>query len=208
VNVLSHSSVIFGEIPEWNEKLAFLEEILARLPGCIQINQVAKNGEQLEIVNVFSNGTRDIEMASEAIHHFRDDDNQEIAVNILHSFTGSGDPIKTLIKSRVFRRNPDGTPCQFLNWIVDLSRDLETDHQIGDLIREVHRLRNRLAFQRISGREKEILSLISTGMSAKMISERLNISIHTVCTHRKNLLRKLDLHNIAALAAFAATLGI
>jgi DNA-binding CsgD family transcriptional regulator len=44
-------------------------------------------------------------------------------------------------------------------------------------------------------REKEILQLISDGLSTKMIADKCFISIHTVETHRKHLLEKLDVRN-------------
>ena len=44
-------------------------------------------------------------------------------------------------------------------------------------------------------KEKEVLSLISMGLTTKEIAGRLNISHHTVETHRKNLLRKCEAKN-------------
>lgn len=44
----------------------------------------------------------------------------------------------------------------------------------------------------LSSREQQILSLIGRGMSSKLVSEKLCISIHTVHTHRKNIIRKLE----------------
>ena len=56
---------------------------------------------------------------------------------------------------------------------------------------------------RISKREKEILQLISEEHTTAQIAEELFISITTVETHRKNLLRKLGLKNTAGLMRFA-----
>jgi DNA-binding CsgD family transcriptional regulator len=53
-----------------------------------------------------------------------------------------------------------------------------------------------LAFQpTLTNREKEILQLIGEGLSSKMIADQFEISIHTVETHRKHLLEKLDVRN-------------
>jgi DNA-binding CsgD family transcriptional regulator len=52
-------------------------------------------------------------------------------------------------------------------------------------------------------KEKEVLSLISMGLTTKEIAGRLNISHHTVETHRKNLLRKSDAKNSAQLVQMA-----
>jgi DNA-binding CsgD family transcriptional regulator len=44
-------------------------------------------------------------------------------------------------------------------------------------------------------KEKEVLALVSSGLTTKEIASRLNISHHTVETHRKNLLRKCEAKN-------------
>ena len=55
----------------------------------------------------------------------------------------------------------------------------------------------------LSPREKEILSLIVDGLTAKEIAERLGVSIHTTDTHTRHLFKKLDVHSRAAAAARA-----
>jgi len=52
-------------------------------------------------------------------------------------------------------------------------------------------------------KEKEVLALISMGLTTKEIAGRLNISHHTVETHRKNLLRKCEAKNSAQLVQLA-----
>ncbi|MGO8055935.1 response regulator transcription factor, partial [Rhizobium leguminosarum] len=53
-------------------------------------------------------------------------------------------------------------------------------------------------------REKEVLQLISEGLTNPQIAEQLFISQHTVDTHRKNLLAKFDVNNTASLIKLAA----
>jgi DNA-binding NarL/FixJ family response regulator len=57
-------------------------------------------------------------------------------------------------------------------------------------------------------REREILQLISEGSTTKQIAERINISIKTVETHRKNIMDKLNLHTVAELTRYAIRNGI
>jgi two-component system NarL family response regulator len=45
--------------------------------------------------------------------------------------------------------------------------------------------------------------LVSVGLSSAKISERLNISTATVNAHRRDIMRKLDLHSAAALTRYA-----
>jgi len=55
----------------------------------------------------------------------------------------------------------------------------------------------------LTDRELEIIRLISMEYSGKEISEELSISSHTVETHRKNLIKKLDVKNTIGLVKFA-----
>ena len=63
------------------------------------------------------------------------------------------------------------------------------------------------AFSRISNRETEVLSLISQGRTAVEIASELFISTHTVHSHKKNLLAKLDATNQASLVRRGFELG-
>lgn len=47
----------------------------------------------------------------------------------------------------------------------------------------------------LTKREKEVLSLISKGLSSNKISEKLFIATSTVDTHRRNLIDKIDVSN-------------
>lgn len=55
----------------------------------------------------------------------------------------------------------------------------------------------------LSEREREVLILVAQGFSSKEIADKLNISIHTVNSHRKNITRKTDIKSVAGLAVFA-----
>jgi DNA-binding NarL/FixJ family response regulator len=55
----------------------------------------------------------------------------------------------------------------------------------------------------LTEREIEILVQIADGLSNKEIGDKLFISHRTVDTHRTNLMKKLDVHNIAGLIRFA-----
>lgn len=77
------------------------------------------------------------------------------------------------------------------------------DHPLGD-----RELKPKSAWDSITSREKEILKLIGEGYSNKQIGKMLNISIKTVDKHRSSLMTKLDKHNAAGLAAYAAEKGL
>ncbi|WP_422362310.1 response regulator [Reichenbachiella sp.] len=60
----------------------------------------------------------------------------------------------------------------------------------------------------LSKREKEIIKLIVSQDTAPEIAEKLFISQNTVNTHRKNILTKLKLKNVAGLVKFAVENGL
>jgi DNA-binding NarL/FixJ family response regulator len=62
--------------------------------------------------------------------------------------------------------------------------------------------------QRLTAREREILQLIAESNSTKEIANILQISVKTAENHRTNLMRKLDLHDVASLTRFAIEFGI
>lgn len=55
----------------------------------------------------------------------------------------------------------------------------------------------------ISQREKEIIVEAVKGYTNKEIAQRLNLSVFTVLTHRRNIARKLQIHSATALAIYA-----
>jgi DNA-binding NarL/FixJ family response regulator len=63
-------------------------------------------------------------------------------------------------------------------------------------------------FNKISKKEGEILQLIAEGQKTRNIAEKLGISIKTVETHRRNIMKKLNIFNVAGLTKFAIKEGI
>lgn len=70
--------------------------------------------------------------------------------------------------------------------------------------RDIKDARNEL----LTDRESEILKLIAAGFSNKEIGEKLFISHRTVDTHRTNIMKKLNVSNIAGLISYAIRHGM
>lgn len=64
------------------------------------------------------------------------------------------------------------------------------------------------SWESLSQREREVLKLIAEGYKNKEIARDLCISLKTVEKHRANLMKKLDLHNAAALTVYAVDKGL
>lgn len=60
----------------------------------------------------------------------------------------------------------------------------------------------------LTARERDVLQLIAAGATTKNISVRLGVALSTVKTLRERLMRKLDLHSVAAITRYAVAQGL
>jgi len=66
-----------------------------------------------------------------------------------------------------------------------------------------HMIRSVETTESLSEREKDIVVCLVQGMSNKEIANHLFISVNTVITHRRNIVRKLQIHSLAGLTIYA-----
>jgi len=62
--------------------------------------------------------------------------------------------------------------------------------------------------QQLTDREKTILAMVGEGKRSESIAGVLGISVHTVRTHRRNLMQKLGIHSGALLVRYAIDSGL
>ena len=79
---------------------------------------------------------------------------------------------------------------------------------IEGYLEEKRIVKTRTAWDTLTKREREILKLIAEGYKNKEIADYLCVSLKTVEKHRTNLMKKLDIHNVATLTAFAMEKGL
>jgi len=60
----------------------------------------------------------------------------------------------------------------------------------------------------LSGRERQVLQLVSEGKSTKDVAVHLGISVKTAESHRSRLMKKLDIHETASLVRYAIRRGL
>ena len=102
------------------------------------------------------------------------------------------------------------------SWIPYLKAIMNDDVQVDKLIAKQilkefadHEIEeDHKKIDRLSEREKEILTLVANGLTNKEISLRLEISEYTVKNHLKNLFQKLHLNNRVQLAKYAYEHGL
>lgn len=59
----------------------------------------------------------------------------------------------------------------------------------------------------LSAREQQILALIAEGRTSRAVAEQLGLSSRTVESHRRNIMKKMDLKDMAGLVRFAVIEG-
>lgn len=78
----------------------------------------------------------------------------------------------------------------------------------GALVAEVRGRSGHGERVRLGRREREVLRLVAEGVRSPAIAEQLHISVATVEAHRRNIMRKLDLRNVADLTKYAIREGL
>jgi FixJ family two-component response regulator len=68
--------------------------------------------------------------------------------------------------------------------------------------------RLRSDYETLTGREREVMALIATGLLNKQVGGELGISEITVKAHRGQVMRKMKAHSFAELVSMAARLGL
>jgi len=79
---------------------------------------------------------------------------------------------------------------------------------LEDYMRKLSRSGAEDSFDLLSAREREILQLVAEGNSSKEVASLLNLSVHTVETHRSNLMQKLNLRGMPELILYAVRKGL
>ena len=79
---------------------------------------------------------------------------------------------------------------------------------LEDYVRLMRERRLPDSYDVLTEREREVLQLLAAGKSNKEAATVLNLSPHTIETHRTNLMQKLGLHNTAEIVLYAVRKGL
>ncbi len=60
----------------------------------------------------------------------------------------------------------------------------------------------------LTPRQREVLQLVAEGLSSKEVARRLNVAVKTVESHRSQLMKQLDIHEVAGLVRYAVRAGL
>ena len=88
--------------------------------------------------------------------------------------------------------------------IIELNDDFQRiKSTVNQVVNTIHSDDDEVDTAPLSDREKDVLVCLSKGLKNNEIADQLNISVHTVITHRKNIVRKTGIKSVAALTVYA-----
>ncbi|MET6998784.1 LuxR C-terminal-related transcriptional regulator [Chitinophaga defluvii] len=106
-----------------------------------------------------------------------------------------------------FTHNEHGDVVEAIGAFLDLSLAIDSDAQLAAALNEILRRQNENLLNKLTPREKDVLTLAVKGLNNKEIAQTLNLSRYTVETHRKNIRLKLKVRNTSELVALARKIG-
>jgi two-component system, NarL family, response regulator NreC len=79
---------------------------------------------------------------------------------------------------------------------------------VEDYVRQLRQRGVEDSYELLTPRERELLQLVAEGKTTKEAATILNLSPHTVDTHRANLMRKLNVNSLPELILYAVRKGV
>ncbi|MDP3537389.1 MAG: PAS domain-containing protein [Azonexus sp.] len=123
-----------------------------------------------------------------------------------------------LDRGKVVERDRQGKPLRAAGTRLDISDRKQLKLEGTELLRRMESLimgldersstegqmsQEAAKVERVTARQREVLTLVAAGLTSAAIAERLKISHSTVITHRRDLMRKLGLHSTAEMTRYA-----
>lgn len=169
-----------------------LEKLFSELPGML-IVEMYDGSEKRMVENIYKQKPDVLIISPESV-----EPNLDKLINSFHSFE------ELTILGLVDSKTPDSIRSRFKNILDIRSEKFELLQQTKPLLKP---LLSKEPFstedQLLSEREKNILKLVTLGLTSFEIADKLFLSIHTINTHRKNISKKLGIKTVSGLTVFA-----
>jgi len=154
------------------------------------------------------------------IHHpsdisFIDEMKDFFITNPQGTFTGifqikkmSGDYVWLCTSANLFRKNENEQIFEVVGVSINFNENICYDRHLKNIARKRLALNNHQTLEKLTKRERELIRYFASGVKTRAIAHQLGLSFHTVNNHRKNILKKLGLNNLASLVNFAVEHGL
>jgi FixJ family two-component response regulator len=120
--------------------------------------------------------------------------------------TGHGDVPMTVKAMKAGAVDFLPKPFRDQDMLDAVTRALDQDRKWRESKQAVANLQHR--FESLTRREREVMSLVTSGLMNKQIAHELNVTEITVKIHRGHAMKKMDARSLADLVRMAETLGI
>ncbi len=94
---------------------------------------------------------------------------------------------------------------------IEISENCSRNQLVSRIAQEIDRDDASAADEKLpslTARETDVLRLVTQGLLNKEIADRLDISLHTVISHRKNITSKLGIKTVSGLTIYALMHGV
>lgn len=209
------------------QKISTIAAVANELPGVVIIHNLQK---QMTVEYISPRGERELGVSLQhlkqigtAYHeiYFNPEDSKDYVPKLMDmlerndddeivSFfqqvrTNKGQPWAWhLGTTKIFMRDEAGVPLLTITIALPIDPLHHVTAKVSRLLDENNFLRRHYhKFSQLSGREQEVLRLMSLGQSAAETAEELYISVTTVETHRRNIKQKLETKSFFELTQYA-----
>lgn len=191
-----------------------LKSVIHNVPGASLVGEAENSGE---LIPMLVNASPDILFINYASPLIVESDVELIMNTLPHiKVIGITDRPERTSVMRYIKNGIDGHllySCDFQEISDSMTYTLKGERFFcGKVIEVIDKENSQKSFTcegiKLSKRELEVIGLVAQGYSNKQIAEEMFLSVHTVLTHRKNLMSKLGLKNTAGLVIYAVQNGL
>lgn len=121
---------------------------------------------------------------------------------------------------KIMERDPEGKPLRVVGTVQDISAQKRLANEGSDLLQRIQALLKDSSsayagqhgapdsgkpplHENLTRRQRQILELIAKGLTSPEIASRLGVALGTIVTHRRELMRRLDLHSASEVTRYA-----
>ena len=172
--------------------------------GMQVVGEVMRTSPELVILDITMPGRNGLDICRELVRKFRDirvliltihDDEQFVARALDHGAAGY------LLK--------EAASEQLIEAMRAIARgEIYLGRELSPEARERISSGAEDPYDRLTGRERQVLQLIAEGKTNRQIAQELEVAIKTIDTHRCHLMQKLNIHDQTALIKYALRRGI
>lgn len=120
----------------------------------------------------------------------------------------NGKYIWLYFNSTALTRDESGYPLKVCGIMINMSDFVSRVSHFENFLKDKARESNEELLKKLTKKEKLFISDIAKGFSTKQIAYKHELSIRTIETHRRNVMKKLKFRNTALLVAFAHANGL